>query len=205
MSGATERFWERHYAEAPPRAGKPHPVLVQTAGALPPGRGLDLGCSEGVDAIWLALQGWEVVGADVSATALERARTGAAAAGVQHRTRFERHELSRSLPAGRFDLVCAQYLQSPLVFARDAVLRAAADALAPGGLLLIVDHGSARPWAWDPDADVGFPTPQEKHDELGLDPARWRLQRLEAYEREATGPGGQVATVVDTVVAVRRR
>src|SRR6476661_3938617 len=42
---------------------------------LRPGKALELGCGEGADAIWLAQQGWSVTAVDVSAVALERARS----------------------------------------------------------------------------------------------------------------------------------
>ncbi|MFE2025657.1 hypothetical protein ACFW9V_11005 [Streptomyces hygroscopicus] len=76
--------------------------------------------------------------------------------------------------------------------------------LTPGGVLLIVDHGSVRPWAWNTDPGTRFPSPEDIYDELALDTARWTPQRLATPQRVATGPGGQTATVTDTVVAVRR-
>ena len=142
---------------------------------------------------------------DVSATALSRARTQAAAAGIEARIDFQQHDLAQSLPAGAFDLVFAQYLQSPLVFPRDRVLQAAARTVAPGGLLLVVEHASAPPWAWHQHAHVRFPTPAELLRGLDLDPEEWRTERLGTPERQATGPDGQSALVADNVVAVRRR
>lgn len=50
--------------------------------ALPPGDAIDLGCGEGIDAIWLAAQGWRVSGLDVSPAAIGRARELADEAGV---------------------------------------------------------------------------------------------------------------------------
>lgn len=49
---------------------------------LPPGDAIDLGCGEGIDSIWLAARGWRVVGVDLSATAIDRARELTADAGV---------------------------------------------------------------------------------------------------------------------------
>lgn len=49
---------------------------------LPRGRALDVGCGTGAQAVWLARQGFDVVGVDVVGKAIARARVRAAAAGV---------------------------------------------------------------------------------------------------------------------------
>jgi SAM-dependent methyltransferase len=177
-------------------SGRPNPVLVDVAGSLRPGTALDLGCGEGGDAIWLALQGWRVTAVDVSATALDRAAADAATAGVADRIDFRQHDLALTFPSGAFDLVSAQYLHSPIEFPRVHVLREAARAVMPGGLLLIVDHATVGPGSW---AD-----PEETLAPLDLSPNEWHTERLQAREREATGPNGQRATVTDNVIAVRR-
>lgn len=201
-----ERFWEGHYgSHERVWKGTPNPVLAETAGLLSPGNALDLGCGEGGDAVWLATHGWQVTAVDVSATALERTAAHAAAAGVDDRLTTERHDLARTFPDGAFDLISAQYLHTPLEFPRARVLQQAARALTAGGLLLIVDHGSVRPWAWNPDPHTRFPTPDDVFSGLELDPARWQAERLDRPQRLATGPDGQTATVTDNVIAVRRR
>jgi SAM-dependent methyltransferase len=203
---ASESFWEERYSgNARVWKGTPNPLLVEAAEALTPGTALDLGCGEGGDAVWLARQGWQVTAVDVAPTAVRRTAAHAADAGVADRVAAEQHDLARTFPAGSFDLISAQYLQTPIEFPRPAVLRQAAGALTPTGLLILVDHGSVRPWGWQPDPDYRFPTPQELYDELELDPARWYADRLDTPRREATGPSGEIATVTDTVVVVRRR
>ena len=82
-----ERFWEEHYrASTRPSNGRPSGALVRFAGPLPGGTALDLGCSQGDDAIWLARRGWRVVAVDVSGTVLARAAKNAEAVGVSRST-----------------------------------------------------------------------------------------------------------------------
>jgi len=201
-----ERFWERHYQQhAHVGTGRANPVLVDVAEPLPAGAALDLGCAEGCDAIWLAGLGWQVTGVDVSVTALARASAGAAAAGVEARITFEVHDLTCTFPVGVFDLVNAQYLQSPAEFPRDRVLQRAAGAVAPGGLLLVVDHASIAPWSWNQDPNPCFPTPAQTLAAIGLDLRQWDTEVLGSPERHATGPEGLSATVTDNVIALRRR
>jgi SAM-dependent methyltransferase len=192
-----ERFWEDRYRRrGPVWSGRPNPVLVDVVGSLRPGTALDLGCGEGGDAIWLARQGWRVTAVDLSTTALDRAATDAATSGVADRIDFQQHDLALTFPSGAFGLVSAQYLHSPIEFPRVHILQEAASAVTPGGLLLIVDHASVSPCSW---AD-----PEETLAPLELSPDEWHTERLEAREREATGPNGQRATVTDNVIAVRR-
>ena len=202
--GPAERFWEEHYRKQERVwSGKANPVLVDIAGSPPPGTALDLGCGEGGDAVWLAGLGWRVTAVDVSATALDRASTYAAEAGVEGHIDFQQHDLAHTFPAGTFDLVSAQYLQSPVEFPRDRVLQAAARAAAPGGLLLIVTHASVPPW-FRAHRNTRFPSPDEELAELELDPSLWQPEFVGAPERQATGPNGETGAVTDNVIAVRR-
>jgi SAM-dependent methyltransferase len=204
--GDAAQFWENLYrGKDAVWKGTPNPLLAETAAQLtPPGHALDLGCGEGGDTIWLATHGWQVTAVDIAPSALQRVAQHAAHEGVADRVTPQLHDLAGTFPAGTFDFISAQYLQTPYDFPRADVLRQAARALAVGGLLLIVDHGSVRPWAWNTDPDTHFPSAEEIYDDLALDPARWIPQRLAAPQREATGPNGQTASVTDTVVAVRR-
>ena len=202
--GAAEAFWEPHYRRGRVGRGGPNVRLAETVADRAPARALDLGCGDGGDAIWLAGRGWDVTTVDVSVTALSRVADRAADEGLGHRVHTEHHDLGTSFPAGRFDLVSAQYLLSPVEFARDRVFAAAAAALTPGGLLMVVDHGSVAPWSWGDPAAV-FPTPQELLDSFGLDLTGLDVVRADATRREATGPGGHRATVTDTIVALQRR
>ncbi len=198
---AAREFWEDLYSGQAPRwSGRVNPRLVEVVDSLAPGTALDLGCGEGGDTVWLASRGWQVTAVDVAEAALDRTLQHVAALAEQ--VRVERHDLTRTFPEGSYDLVSAQFLQSPLELPRSVVLGRAAAAVAPGGLLLVVEHGSSPPWGWDP--EQVFPTPHEVLTEIGLDLAHWTVERLDSPEREATGPQGEIDTMIDTVLALRR-
>jgi 2-polyprenyl-3-methyl-5-hydroxy-6-metoxy-1,4-benzoquinol methylase len=121
-------------------SGNPNPQLVAEASQLTPGTALDVGCGEGGDVIWLAQQGWHVTGADFSAKGLDRAAAHARDAGVEDRTDWWQVDARTFAAGGRtFDLVTSHFLHPPdggMV----AVAGRLAEAVAPGGHLLVVGH-----------------------------------------------------------------
>lgn len=201
-----QQVWEEHYAERKRVwSGRVNVRLAEEAQSLPPGRALDLGCGEGGDAMWLAERGWHVTAVDISQTALDRAAADARARNLLERIDFQRHDLSHTFPAGTYDLVSAQFLHSMVELDRPRLLRLAADTVTPGGTLLIVDHGGPPPWASKLHHHHEFPSADEVAESLNLDAGEWERVRVEAIEREATGPDGQVGTLIDNVIVVRRR
>ncbi|MFJ7072055.1 class I SAM-dependent methyltransferase [Streptomyces sp. NPDC098781] len=198
-------FWEARYRDNGRLwSGRPNSLLVREAGDLAPGRALDLGCGEGADAVWLASRGWRVTGADISHTALERAARHAAEAGVSDRTVWERHVLGETFPEGSFDLVNAQFLQSPVELDRRRVLKRAADAVAAGGTLLIVMHGGWPSWQSEPPFEADFPTLDGVLAELALPEAEWTVETLEAVRSAHKSPEGAEGFREDNVWRFRR-
>lgn len=187
---AAERVW----------SGEPNGSLVADVADLAPGRVLDVGCGEGGDAVWLARRGWAVTALDVSGVALDRAAAHAQDAGVEiawvHAGLVE-----AALPASSFDLVSVQYpalLRTP---AHDAE-RALLDAVAPGGVLLVVHHADvdreeALARGFDPDDYVGH---QDVVDALG---DGWAVEVDERRGR-AVPTSGQAHHHVDEVLRARR-
>jgi SAM-dependent methyltransferase len=200
MMGEATRFWNEQYRV--PRTSRVNPVLAEIADDLTPGTALDLGCGAGGDALWLAGRGWRVTAVDISANAVRRLSEHARARGLL--MTVECLDLAEDFPSGSFDLVSAQYFHTPFALPRARVLRTAAHALRPGGRLVVVDHGSTAPWSWNQDPDIHYPTPDEVSAELALDPSRWQVERADMPRRQARGPGGQTATVVDNVLVIRR-
>ncbi len=147
--------WDRRYADGGRRlwSGEPNSALLVETGHLEPGTALDVGCGEGADAIWLALQGWKVTAVDISAVALDRARAAAASVGAE--VDWVCADVpEEQLPSGSYDLVSAMYPAFRHTPGDDAI-RALLDAVAPGGTLIVVHHsldGHAghRPSGFDP-------------------------------------------------------
>ncbi|MEU4038009.1 hypothetical protein [Streptomyces collinus] len=104
---------------------------------------------------------------------------------------------------GTYDLVTATYFHTPIAISREDVLRRAALAVAPGGLLIVIERASVAPWSWQAGQTIRFPTPAEVIASPRLK-SEWHVERDYAPQRTATGPGGRTATVTDNIIAVRR-
>ena len=102
-------------------------------------RVIDLGCGEGRDSVYLASQGFDVTGVDVSRTALETARQRARALGLSVRFLERDVILLRGVPPGSFTLAlnmgCLHMLSNPEHRRRH--LRRVAEVLAPGAPFLV--------------------------------------------------------------------
>ncbi|MFF7679885.1 SAM-dependent methyltransferase [Actinacidiphila glaucinigra] len=199
-------FWDARYAGSDRVwSGNPNNVLVREVEGLKPGTALDLGCGEGADAVWLARQGWRVTAVDISRVALERAAGHAKAEGIpEGLIDWQRHDLGATFPEGTYDLVSAQFLHSPNDMPRERILRAAAAAVAPGGVLLVVGHAGFPAWEADPHPEVHFPTPQEVLESLGLPEGEWEVVLSEEHERIQNDPDGRPTTRVDNTLEIRR-
>ena len=144
--GARERaMWNERYASKDfVWTVTANRFLVAEAADLKPGRALDLAAGEARNAVWLAEQGWTVLAVDFSDVGLEKGRQLAAARKVEERVAFAVADLRDYVPeAGAFDLVAIFYLQLPQAALRP-ILKRAAEAVAPGGTLLVVAHDSSN-------------------------------------------------------------
>jgi SAM-dependent methyltransferase len=201
----SEAGWEARYRShsAAIWSGHPNPVLVTEAADLSPGRALDVGCGEGADALWLAARGWQVTGVDISTVALGRAAAEAAARDLD--VSWVHADLRTDPPAAAaFDLVTAHFMQLPPA-ERQRLYARLADAVAPGGTLLLVGHHPSdlhtavhRP----PLHDMFFTAEQLVAD---LEPDRWDVLVAEARPRTQADPEGRSVTIHDTVLRARRR
>lgn len=198
-------YWEGRYAgDERMWSGRVNHTVAEVAASLPAGSALDLGCGEGGDALWLADQGWEVTGVDISATAIARATAAAASADLAGRARFVRAELPDGMPEGSFDLVTASFLHSPVTLDRIDVLRAAASRVAAGGHLLVVSHASVPPWSHADAQHADLPDLHEELAALALDACAWQTVVAETRPRPVTTPDGTASTIDDGVLLLRR-
>ena len=88
--------WDEHYRKGRPpweTGGGPSAELQRVIAEerIAPCRVFELGCGSGINAVWLAQQGFEVTGVDLSPLAIAQARQRATAAGVT--IRFEEDDV----------------------------------------------------------------------------------------------------------------
>jgi SAM-dependent methyltransferase len=203
----TQEFWDERYGSSEALwSGQPNQRLVENVADRPPGSALDVGCGEGADAIWLAARGWQVTAVDVSQVALDRAARHAEAAGahVAARISWQRADVLSWTPArAGFDLVCSHYLHLPPA-AREVAHRRFAEAVRPGGMLLIVGHHPS-------DLQTTVPRPNlpellftAEHEAASLDPQEWTVV-ASAPQREALDPDGNRVAITDAVLRAERK
>lgn len=202
---SSAQVWEERYRDKQVWSGRPNETLITQTQGLTPGRALDLGCGEGGDALWLAEQGWQVTGVDVSATALARGEQEAKRRGLS--ITWVEADLATWQPCQTYDLVIAFFLHSPVDFPRATIYTRAAQAVKEGGRLLIVGHATAPPWsAHSHDAEdhpPRFPPASQVVEEAGIDDS-WTILREGDLPRVVSGPDGQQATIYDAVVHAER-
>jgi SAM-dependent methyltransferase len=163
--------WNESYAsgQLPWDTGEPEPLLVEfvTSGGVLPASTLEIGAGTGTNAIWLAERGFDVLGVDVSALAVERAQTKME--GRALRCRFATLDfLAAPPPDGPFQFVfdrgCFHVFDEP--GERQGFAAQVAAALTPGGVWLSL-IGSTE----GPPREVGPPRRSAREVALAIEPA----------------------------------
>ena len=185
-------IWDQNYrASAGYKYGEqPNAFVVAQAARLAPGSRILLpGDGEGRNSVWLAGQGHQVFAVDGSAVGIARAQDLAQRRGVQIDTTHA--DLADWSPApGAFDAVVCTYLHLPPAL-RQPVHRALAQALRPGGLLLLeAFHPEQLPLASGGPKDVAMLyTLAMLREDFGA--ALHELLAAETETRLDEGPGHQ--------------
>jgi SAM-dependent methyltransferase len=123
-------FYDGIYSKAPTFQTLPSGLLVEAIRNLRPGKALDVGMGQGRNSIYLARQGWDVTGFDVSRAGLAEAGRLAAAAGVHIKTVLASDE-EFDFGSSRWDLIAILYpLEKRSVYQ-------ARNALKPGGTVVV--------------------------------------------------------------------
>ncbi|KAA9106508.1 class I SAM-dependent methyltransferase [Microbacterium rhizomatis] len=207
-------YWENRYRERGRSwSGRVNAALEREISGVEPGTALDLGSGEGGDALWLAHQGWRVTAVDIAPSALA---IGAAAQHPDDDITWVAADLAEWTAPEQYDLVTSCFLHSSVELPREDILRRAASAVAPGGILLIVGHAGVPHWT---DADtthkgqhaherVELPTPDDVYETLFTDSplveAEWSVLTKALVERIGVGPDGSTGPITDSVLTLRR-
>lgn len=121
--------WDQVYArEQHLFTHAPNVLLTEIAGAMAPGRALEIGIGQGRNAAWLAARGWEVTGLDVSREAVRQAGAQPGSLRVVHAA-AEEFEIGE----GRWDLIAGIYVHGVMLRESARVIAGLRD----GGRLVI--------------------------------------------------------------------
>ncbi len=117
--------WDERYRRGEHTNDEPHPLVVEFASKLKPGRALDVACGVGRHTVWLAERDWQVTAVDSSRVAIEILRQRSSEKGLVIDSRvadLERHEFI--IEPDSYDLIlnCC-YLQRDLFPAIKAGVR----------------------------------------------------------------------------------
>lgn len=189
--GSSELVW----------SAEPNRFVAELAGDLTPGRAVDLAAGEGRNSLWLAGLGWTVTAVDFSNVGLDKGRRLAERLELTDRLTFECADLTTYVPTlGGYDLVLLAYLHLPSD-QRQVVVRRAADAVAPGGTLLIVGHDLAN-------LERGVGGPQDPDVLYTADRLRDAIANaglaVESAGERLRPVDGQDQPAIDTVLLARR-
>ncbi|CAH0305253.1 Trans-aconitate 2-methyltransferase [Microbacterium sp. Bi128] len=202
-------YWQQHWeqahgpAQADSGGAAPNPHLIRETSGLVPGTALDAGCGTGAEATWLAANGWQVTGADISGAALAQAAERAEGQSVSGKVTWVEADLTSWAPGDRLELVTTHYAHPAMP--QLAFYERISDWVAAGGTLLIVGHlhAPASP-------GHGHRPPLEATVTLaditeGLDAAVWSITSAEEITRTLPGTGDRALPLHDVVVRATRR
>mgnify|MGYP002635926918 CR=1 FL=1 len=125
-----ERWNSKYDTEVYLFGEKPIPFLVENAHLLPKGKVLDIAMGEGRNGVYLATQGFEVIGLDISETGLKKAHKLAEKNHVNIETRVVDLETFELEPNTYDVILCTYYMQRDLY-------KKFQSALKPGGMIVV--------------------------------------------------------------------
>jgi SAM-dependent methyltransferase len=107
--------WEARHQRSKDSDQWPDPLITENQSLLRNGLALDLACGEGRHSLFLAQQGYEVIGLDISLTALQKLKTQADSKGLPIYPVLADLDYF-PLPENSFDVVALFYFYDPSLF-----------------------------------------------------------------------------------------
>jgi SAM-dependent methyltransferase len=124
--------WNEVYTKQQGREFPHNKFLAEMIKGRTPGTALDIGMGEGRNALFLATQGWEVTGFDISDVGVQLTREAAQKRGVKLEAVVEdadRFDYGKQ----RWDLVVGMYMHAVITRNAEKII----DSLKPGGILVV--------------------------------------------------------------------
>jgi SAM-dependent methyltransferase len=179
-------FWNGKYSDPKFEFNhQPSRLLVEAVRGRHPGLAIDLGMGEGRNAIYLAQQGWQVTGVDLSDVAVAQAKRHAAQVGIKLDAvidGLDHYDFGR----GRWDLITLFYMHAWYHGAKPRAVERLRNALKPGGLLVIEGFAGNEKYMFQPN-------------ELPRDFGDLRILRYEDVREEADWAPGSKSHIVRLV------
>lgn len=137
--------WDERYKQGEHLNDKPHPLVVEFAAKLKPGRALDMACGVGRHALYLAERGWQVTAVDSSKVAIEMLLERASKLSLQVDARVADLETGEFvIESNRYDLILnCLYLQRDLFPAIKAGVKISGAVLAV--IAMVDDDPAVKP------------------------------------------------------------
>jgi SAM-dependent methyltransferase len=176
-------FWNGKFSTPETKFNhQPSRLLVDAIRDRKPGTALDLGMGEGRNAIYLAQQGWQVTGVDLSDVAVSQANEHAASFGVRINTVIDGLD-HYDFGQNRWDLIVLFYMHAWYSDARPRSSQRIYEALKPGGLLVVEGFAGSEGYLFHAN-------------ELLRDFADLKILRYEDIEGEADWAPGKKSHII---------
>ncbi len=154
----------------------PNAFLVRMLNGAKPGKALDVAMGQGRNAVYLARQGWDVTGYDVSEAGLSAARAAAEKAGVRIEVVRASHQ-DFDFGRDRWDLIVMTYTLADMEDA--AFLRRVRESLKQGGIVVVEQMNAGGTGKGPANALYrSFQDLRVIHYEDVVDTAEWSLQKM---------------------------
>lgn len=188
--------WDQRYGETDSLwSSSPNLFVENRLASHEPGKGVDLACGEGRNAIWLAERGWSMTAVDFSSVAVERGRQRSSAVD------FVVADVMDWEPGTPLDLVLVSYLHLLDDDLRSLFTRARGW-LSDGGEMFLIGHDRSN-------IEKGYGGPQEPEILWDVNTILGWLEGLEVIEaqvvRRPVDDNGELRVARDALIRARAR